>query len=373
MTTAATRPAAPTGPASGAPTTPAAAVSPASPVPPALLLTSLRDLPGFAHALLTDTDPDGHDRRVVAEIGTDEGAAAAVLGWGNRAAGVATDRDLALDDLIVTTDTAHHLLRAVGTPMTGWVYLRVHRDGGNLALARRRLAALTTPQAPAVHRPPAPAGPAELTAGPSSTRSATPPPAARSTPRPDRVPPPIRPPAATPTSTGPATATAATTRGAPAALPAPPGPPAPSRPRDEPPAQAPVATSARSAAAPWAPWAPRPPRGPARGPSATPSASPPAREHPDTVPELPWPRRPLAASPLPSGPPTRSDTEPGGDPGATEDSAGVLGQRWRSDPETLRRVLAGLLRLGRAPQTALAGHESTTTRSPGATPTRRKP
>ncbi|MEJ2859654.1 hypothetical protein [Actinomycetospora flava] len=350
-------------------------MSPAAPAQPALLLTSLRDLPGFAHALLTDTDPDGHDRRVVAEVGTDEGTAAAVLGWGRRAAGVAGDRDLALDDVIVTTDTAHHLLRAVGTPITGWIYLRVRRDGGNLALARRRLAALTAPQAPAAGRAPAPAGPPELPAGPSSTPSATPPLAARSTPWPDRVPPPTRPPAATPTGAGPATVTAATTPGAPAALPAPPGP-APSRPRDEAPAPAP-APPPRSV--PATPWAPPPARVAARGPSRTAAASapPPAREIPDIAPELPWPRRPPAASALPAVPAPRpdpaSDTGPDGDPGAPKDSAGVLGQRWRSDPETLRRVLAGLLRLGRAPQTALAGPESTTTRSPGATPTRRNP
>ncbi|WP_345416292.1 hypothetical protein, partial [Actinomycetospora chlora] len=58
------------------------------------------------------------------------------------------------------------------------------------------------------------------------------------------------------------------------------------------------------------------------------------------------------------------------------DSAGVLGQRWRSDPDTLRRVLAGLLRLGRPPQavlTATADVPTTTPRSPGATPTRRNP
>ncbi|WP_133828811.1 hypothetical protein [Actinomycetospora succinea] len=340
------------------------------------VLASLQDLPGLAHALVTDTDPDGHDRRVVDEIGTDEGTAAAVLAWGRRAAAVAGDRDLALDDVIVTTDTAHHLLRAVGVPATGWVYLRVRRDDGNLALARRRLAALTSPQAPAASRPPVPAGPAELPAGPSSTSasadrsrgpspalsatpSAAPPGAARSNPWPDRVPPPIRPPAASPTSTstGPATSTAATVRGAPAALPAPPAPPSISRP----PAQAPAPPAAR-------PWAPRP--DPAPAPSRdTSAAPPPTRELPATVPELPWPRRPPAASDLPAGPiPEPADAE------LPKDSAGVLGQRWRSDPETLRRVLAGLLRMGRTPQAALAGSpEKTTTRSPGATPIRRNP
>ena len=90
---------------------------------------------------------------------------------------------------------------------------------------------------------------------------------------------------------------------------------------------------------------------------------------------LPAPRRPPGAS-LPAAvrnpAPVATDDDAG--PSPPRDSAGVLGQRWRTDPETLRRVLAGLLRLGR-PQAALAGStpETTTTRSPGATPTRRNP
>ncbi|MFC5138783.1 hypothetical protein ACFPK1_11115 [Actinomycetospora rhizophila] len=345
--------------------------TPATPSP-APSLASLRDLPGFAHALLTDTDPEGHDRRVVAEVGTDEGTAAAVLAWGRRAAAVAGDRELALDDVIVTTDAAHHLLRAVGAPVTGWVYLRVHRDGGNLALARRRLAALTTPHAPAASRPPAPAGPAELPAGPSSTSaprapSAAPPLAARSTSWPSRVPPTNRPPAATPTSV-PARPAGPTAALAPAALPAPSSPPATAR--------TPAPAPARSTATPWAP---RPALSSTRQdtpqdtPQDAPSAPSPTREVPEIAPELPRPRRPPAASALPAVPAPPADGT-GDEPGAPKDSAGVLGQRWRSDPETLRRVLAGLLRLGRTPPAALAGGpESTTTRSPGATPTRRNP
>ncbi|MDD7937502.1 hypothetical protein PHK61_03605 [Actinomycetospora lutea] len=343
--------------------------------PPAssLSLQSLRDLPGLAHALLTDTDPEGHDRRVVAEIGTDEGTAAAVLAWGRRAAAVATDRDLALDDVIVTTDTAHHLLRAVGTPSAGWIYVRVHRDGGNLALARRRLAALTT-RTPAVTRTPAPAARAELPPGPSSTSaprvpsrtpSAASPLAVGSRSWPDRgpstiSPPPIRPPAATPASapSGPASPAAPV----PAALPAASSPPATSRP----PARAP-------ARPPATPWAAGPARGTPRDSSRDTSSAPsPRRGVPDTAPDLPRPRRPPAASALPAIPAT-PDAGPGDGTAAPQGSAGVLGQRWRSDPETLRRVLAGLLRLGRTPRAAVAGGPEPTTRSPGATPTRRNP
>lgn len=346
MITAATSTVAPAGPTTGAFMAPVVvAATAASPV----VLDPLADLPGLAHALLTDTDAEGHDRRVLAEIGTDEGTAAAVLAWGGRAAAVAHDRDLALDDVIVTTDAAHHLLRVVGS---GWVYLRIRREDGNLALARRRLAALASARTPAASRLPA-----ELPAGRSSTPEAsapapstTPPAAVRSTSWPNRTSPPIRPPAVTPTSVsaGPATSTAAL---APAALPAPPsGPSTPSRP------------PTRPSAPPWA----SPPSGSSRGPSA-PS---PARELPGTAPELPSPRRPPGASvPPPPAPPARDEA-----PDLPQDSAGVLGQRWRSDPETLRRVLAGLLRLGRTPRTALAGTpEAPTTRSPGATPTRRNP
>ncbi|MDD7964660.1 hypothetical protein [Actinomycetospora lemnae] len=90
---------------------------------------------------------------------------------------------------------------------------------------------------------------------------------------------------------------------------------------------------------------------------------------------LPTPRRPPGASlPAAARNPAPAATEGDRGPSPPRDSAGVLGQRWRTDPETLRRVLAGLLRLGRAPQAALAGTTpEPTTRSPGATPTRRNP
>ena len=282
----------------------------------------MRDLPGLLHACLLDENGG----RVLAEVGTDEGTAAAVLAWGRRAGGVATDRGLTLEDVIVTSDVAHHLLRAVdGARSRGsWVYLRVDRDRGNLALARRRLAAVAGPSVPSG--------------------------APRSTPRPLGAP--------TPTPLPPAS---------PAATSAPPRAMAGTFPRRVPersiPAAAPTAAPAASIAAP--PTA-APTAGPA-GPAALPSALP-------APPALPEPRRPPGSAPMtrPAGPVPPADVEHRRSP--PQDSAGVLAQRWRTDPETLRRVLSGLLRLGRGTPPGGAGPSTpTTTRSPGATPTRRNP
>jgi hypothetical protein len=261
-------------------------------------LAPVRDLQGLSHACLVD-DADG---RVLAAIGADEGTAAAVLAWGRRAGAVATDRGRDLDDLIVTTDAAHHLLRAVSGPAQGpWVYLRVRREDGNLALARRQLAAVAgLASAPARPALPAPTRPDD---------------------RPGTVPFPRR------TPSGPSTSVR----------------PWASPPAASPAAPVPTPTPAPPAAVPALP-APRPARG--AGPAA-PSAFPPSAQ---------------AAAPAGAGWRT-----------TVRDSAGVLGQRWRTDPETLRRVLAGLLGLGPGQQKAIAGHPEPTTRSPGATPTRRNP
>jgi hypothetical protein len=271
-------------------TPPGVTEAPATPSPGAECLAPVRDLPGLAHACLLD-ETDG---RVLAAIGTDEGTVAAVLAWGRRARAVATDRGRALDDLIVTTDAAHHLLRAVGGPAPGpWAYVRVRREHGNLALARRQLAAVTT----------APALPA------------LPPPA-----RPGTVPFPRR------TPSGPSTS---------------------ARPWASPPAASPAGRAPGSASAVPAP--------------------------PAAVPVLPAPRT-AGRTALPAGPPTSPPPPGAGWRSTVRDTAGVLGQRWRTDPETLRRVLAGLLGLGPGPQKAIAGRpDPTTPRSPGATPTRRNP
>ncbi len=293
----ATRPAAPPG------------VTAVSATPSAECLAPVRDLPGLSHACLLDAA----DGRVLAAVGADEGTVAAVLAWGRRAGTVATERGRALDDLIVTTDAAHHLLRAVGGPAQGpWVYLRVRREDGNLALARRQLAAVTTVAAAAAVTT-APARPAL----PAPTRPGD---------RPGTVPSPRR------TASGPSTS---------------------DRPRASPPAASPAAlvpTPAPPAAVPALP-APRT-AGAVQRPHGPPGSP------PSSAPQAPQ-------SPQAAGAGWRT---------TVRDSAGVLGQRWRTDPETLRRVLAGLLGLGPGPKKAIAGHpEPTTPRSPGATPTRRNP
>lgn len=313
MITEATRPAArrghsPAAPATSvAPSTSVALPVPAAPSPATSALEPLRDLPGLVHACLLDEG--GH---VLAEIGTDGGTAGAVLAWGRRAGGVASDRGLALEDVIVTSDAADHLLRAVDSaaPIRGsWVYLRVDRDRGNLALARRRLAAVAAPSPPAARPTPA-----------------VPPTGPRSTPRtPDA---PVLPPVATPLP-------AAT----PSAAPGPPRahPMGGTFPRRVPERSMPAAALATAPAAIAAPPTAWPTRGPAPSPPAE-ATDPPA---------LPAPRRPAGQTPptRPAGPVPPADLEHRRSP--PQDSAGVLSQRWRTDPETLRRVLAGLLRLGR--------------------------
>jgi hypothetical protein len=306
--TEATRPAARRGNSPATPSTPSTSVALPATAPSAATaaLEPLRDLPGLAHACLLDEG--GH---VLAEIGTDGGTAGAVLAWGGRADGVASDRGLALEDVIVTSDAAHHLLRAVdGAPFRGfWVYLRVDRERGNLALARRRLAAVASPSPPAA-RP----------------TQAVPPPAPRTAPRPAGTPVPA--PVATPLPAA-----------APAAPSAPPGahPMGGTFPRRVPERSIPAAAPAAAPAAIAAPPTSWPTRGPASSPAAV-ATDPPA---------LPEPRRPAGQAPTtrPAGPVPPADLEHRRSP--PQDSAGVLSQRWRTDPETLRRVLAGLLRLGR--------------------------
>ncbi|GLZ44030.1 hypothetical protein Acsp06_02150 [Actinomycetospora sp. NBRC 106375] len=361
MIRAATSTAVPTGAPPRVVTTPG---TPAAP-PRGGLLEPLHELPGLTRATLIDASGD----HVIADLGDDEGTrddtVAAVLAWGRRAATVAVDRELVLDDLIVTTDVAHHLLRRLDTPAApgAWVYLRVRRDQGNLALARRRLAAVgvvrtlalepaRTPAPDPVPRPPAPAIPAA--AAPVSTPASEP----LSAPVSAAAPAPL---SAPPSPSSPATRDRRTrSTSAPAPVPA------------RTPASSPASAVPASPSAPSAPW---PTRVPGRT-RTTADAGPVAAAAPAGPPVLPAPRRPPGPS-VPAAAPAAPIPPPDAAPRrVTPDSAGVLGQRWRSDPDTLRRVLAGLLRLGRTPQPALTGapegaDPTTTPRSPGATPTRR--
>ncbi|MHC1557518.1 hypothetical protein ACR9E3_01095 [Actinomycetospora sp. C-140] len=375
MIQAATSTAVPTGAPTRVVTTPG---TPATP-PRGGLLEPLHELPGLTRATLVDASGD----HVIADLGDDEDTrddtVAAVLAWGRRAATVAVDRELVLDDLIVTTDAAHHLLRRLDTPAApgAWVYLRVRRDQGNLALARRRLAAVgvvrtlalepaRTPAPDPVPRSPAPAAPAIPAAAAPAIPAAAPVSAPVSAPMSAPMSAPVSAPLSAPVSPSPPATRVrrAPTTSVPAPVPA------------RTPASSPASAVPASPSAPSAPSAPWPTRVPGRT-RPTADAAPLAAAAPAGPPVLPAPRRPPgpsvpAAAPAEPVPPL--DAAPRR---VTPDSAGVLGQRWRSDPDTLRRVLAGLLRLGRTPQPALTGapegtDPTTTPRSPGATPTRRK-
>ncbi|ANY06692.1 hypothetical protein [Pseudonocardia sp. HH130630-07] len=102
------------------------------------LLGRALDTPGARYARLTDPASGS----VVAARGTpapDAGPAAAVTGWA--AAEEASGHPL--DDAVITTDTAYHLVRTLpGDRAPLLVYLCVDRTHGNLALARRTLVSL---------------------------------------------------------------------------------------------------------------------------------------------------------------------------------------------------------------------------------------
>jgi hypothetical protein len=110
------------------------------------LLQELLNIRGVTYCCLAD----GVMGNVLDSAGTEErdepGVPIAVLGWGATAAGflsaAAADE---LDDLILTTRRAYHLVRqfedgAAGHPLV--IYLRLERNRANLALARRELAAV---------------------------------------------------------------------------------------------------------------------------------------------------------------------------------------------------------------------------------------
>jgi hypothetical protein len=95
---------------------------------------------------------DERSGALLAETGAAGSGAAltTLLTWAQRA--TALRGPDGLDDLVVTTDRAFHVLRRTavsGVPV--WTYLRVDRQGGNLALARRavRTAGAARPGPPA--------------------------------------------------------------------------------------------------------------------------------------------------------------------------------------------------------------------------------
>ncbi len=152
------------------------------PAPPehGVALGALLAVPGVRYACAAD----GATGQRLDERGEDAGTALAVLEWGRRIASVSHARGRDLDDLMITSATAYHLLRPVpaGAAGTVWVYVRAARDGGNLAATRRVLAGLTSgvtaPAAPAgsvpVPRVTTPAAPAGSVPVPREPLSATP-------------------------------------------------------------------------------------------------------------------------------------------------------------------------------------------------------
>lgn len=119
-----------------------------SPTAPALV-RALTAVPGSTHAAVVD-ERSGALLAESGPVGSDT-PLTALLTWARRTTARPGPGDL--DDLVVTTDRAFHVLRrrtADGAPV--WTYLRVDRSRGNLALARR---AAATAGAPAPVRPPA--------------------------------------------------------------------------------------------------------------------------------------------------------------------------------------------------------------------------
>ncbi|MEJ2866648.1 hypothetical protein WCD74_02655 [Actinomycetospora sp. OC33-EN08] len=113
-------------------------------------VAALIDLPGARYVLVVDASGE----RVRGELGGPPDADLAVLTWARRLADVSRERGRAMEDVVLTTATAFHLVRAVpdvrGEPV--WVVLRIDRERGNLALARRALAGLSS-ERPGTTRP----------------------------------------------------------------------------------------------------------------------------------------------------------------------------------------------------------------------------
>jgi hypothetical protein len=118
------------------------------------LLQELLQVPGANFCCIAD----GAMGKVLASAGAtteSSGVPLAVLGWGVTAAGyldaVAKDE---LDDLIVTSRRAYHLVRQLDGPAGELLllYLRLDRPRANLAVARRALAGVHLRPAPVPHQ-----------------------------------------------------------------------------------------------------------------------------------------------------------------------------------------------------------------------------
>ncbi len=151
---------------------PAPVDAPGTPDALARFVDGLAALPGAEYVLVVDAEGE----RVRGETGGPPEADLAVLAWARRVASVSRERRQTFEDLVLTTDTAFHLVRMVpvdpGAPESdaAWVTVRIDRARGNLAWSRRTLAGLGAPSATA--------GPRALTATSSRDQEPAPGPAA---------------------------------------------------------------------------------------------------------------------------------------------------------------------------------------------------
>lgn len=116
------------------------------------LLQELLRLPGAKYCCVAD----GAMGKVLASAGDEAddgpGVPLAVLGWGATAAGYLTSAASdELDDLIITSRRAYHLVRQLegGSGQLLLVYLRLDRSRANLAVARRALGRVRAAPTPA--------------------------------------------------------------------------------------------------------------------------------------------------------------------------------------------------------------------------------
>ncbi len=150
-----------------------AVVDPAGGVTPdalARFVEGLAALPGAEYVLAVDAEGE----RVRGEAGGPPEADLAVLAWARRVASVSQERRQAFEDLVLTTDTAFHLVRLVpvdpeaADDEAAWVTVRIDRTRGNLAWSRRTLAGMGTRSSVSGPRalPAAPSAIPELPAAP---------------------------------------------------------------------------------------------------------------------------------------------------------------------------------------------------------------
>lgn len=104
-------------------------------------LSGLAGLPGTESVAAFDASTSA----VLFERGEPAGQVVdAFLDWAGHRAAVSVARGRPLEDVIVTTSSAHHLLRLAAAPVGRpvWVYVRLRRPRGNLGITQRHLADL---------------------------------------------------------------------------------------------------------------------------------------------------------------------------------------------------------------------------------------